>query len=714
MSNQMSATDLGTARSEAKTSRCSTGAAGGCRSERHGRAPVGWILLVCLTGWPVGIWAQTQPLLSEGYEPQAPPPAWPTVTRSHTPRPPAIQPQGATRYSIGDPTGEEQFYLELINRARANPPAEGVRLAEAGAEFPEVQSSYDYFGVDLNQMVSEFAAILPAAPLSFNERLLEAARLHSQDMFTNAFQGHYSWNPTTDSPDFSKNPGFRLDQVNYPWNRYGENVYSAADYPFYGHAGFEVDWGFGTYGMQGPPRGHRDSIHNPDFREVGIGVVNGSHELNGREVGPQLVTQDFGSQFNLDPFVTGVVYYDLNGNQFYDAGEGLEGATVEVASSQFHAVTASSGGYSVPVPPNANHSVTFSAPGFAQETQIVAVGTENVKVDFRRSYNPPVVSGPSQLGVGQAGSFTFSSVGGSTGYRWSYALLSPHLSVEGAEDGTAHLEIVVTPGYSVIDLSQKASGTASFHLAMPKAEAQTLDLNQKLRPGPQAQLRFASRLGWATAVQVARVQVSEDGGARWSDVWSRPGTGNAGQASFEPVTVPLTDFSGQVIRVRFRYTYHASEPYFGGADSGVGWNLDDIRFEDVDRLEQGDWQELVDPHFEFGASTEGTYRLEVQPRVSGLWFPPSPENLVEVSGTAPPMVTIEPIVQTPGGGLSIECIVANGPPSAVRLEFLDQLSSEWSEDTAAQVREIETGVRFGFDVSMGPAGQRFYRVVIDP
>src|SRR5438067_2171580 len=32
-------------------------------------------------------------------------------------------------YSIGDPTGEETFVLECINRARANPAEEGHRLA---------------------------------------------------------------------------------------------------------------------------------------------------------------------------------------------------------------------------------------------------------------------------------------------------------------------------------------------------------------------------------------------------------------------------------------------------------------------------------------------------------------------------------------------------------------------------------------------------------
>ena len=58
----------------------------------------------------------------------APPPAPPITTGAAfsiaTPESPAAQ-----LYSIGDPTNEEQYYLELINRARANPTAEGLRLA---------------------------------------------------------------------------------------------------------------------------------------------------------------------------------------------------------------------------------------------------------------------------------------------------------------------------------------------------------------------------------------------------------------------------------------------------------------------------------------------------------------------------------------------------------------------------------------------------------
>src|SRR5205085_8625374 len=99
--------------------------------------------------------------------------------------------------------------------------------------------------------------------------------------------------------------------------------------------------------------------------------------------GPQLVTQDFGSVGGLSPFVTGVVYRDLNGNGFYDPGEGVGGVTVNVSNSNYYAVTAGAGGYSVPVPGNGSYVVTFSggsAPPYQRNVNVA--GGENVKADY--------------------------------------------------------------------------------------------------------------------------------------------------------------------------------------------------------------------------------------------------------------------------------------------------------------------------------------------
>jgi hypothetical protein len=287
---------------------------------------------------------------------------------------PAETPSSPVLYSIGDPTNDEQYYLELINRARANPPAEGLRLATTSDQ--NVLGAYSSFGVNLVLMQTQFAAILPAPPLSMNATLLAAARAHSQNMLQNNYQGHAG-------PDGSLTT--RLQSYTAGANGYalGENVYAYSKSVFYGHAGFEVDWGgtVATGGMQSPP-GHRVNIHSAQFREVGIGVVLGS---NGGPsgVGPQLVTQDFGSVGGLLPFVTGVVYRDLNGNGFYDPGEGVGGVTVNISNANYYAITASSGGYSVPVPGSGSYTVTFSGgPVTTAQRNVTVTAGQNAKADY--------------------------------------------------------------------------------------------------------------------------------------------------------------------------------------------------------------------------------------------------------------------------------------------------------------------------------------------
>lgn len=312
--------------------------------------------------------------------PVAPPPAPPIVIQSSIGFP-AEEPSSPVLYSIGNPTNEEQSYLELINRARANPPAEGVRLATTTDQ--NVLGAYNSFGVNLVLMQAQFAAILPAPPLSMNATLMTAARAHSQNMLQYNYQGH-------NGPDGSLTT--RLQAYTSGANGWslGENVYAYSKSVWYGHAGFEVDWGGSalTGGMQSPP-GHRVNIHSTQFREVGIGVVLGSNGGSGG-VGPQLVTQDFGSVGGLLPFVTGVVYRDLNANGFYDPGEGVGGVTVNVSDANYYAITAGSGGYSVPVPGSGSYTVTFSGGTVATAQRTVTVSAaQNAKADYIAAESGP-------------------------------------------------------------------------------------------------------------------------------------------------------------------------------------------------------------------------------------------------------------------------------------------------------------------------------------
>jgi hypothetical protein len=214
--------------------------------------------------------------------------------------------------------------------------------------------------------------------LSFNASLNTAAELHTQDMYNNQFQGHNSSNnpPAPFLPGYSLSQ--RFDAVGYEPAATGiissrENVYSYSKSVEFGHAGFDVDWG-------NNPAGHRIAIHDGYLQEVGIGVINGT---NGT-VGPQLVTQDFGRPDNAFAFITGVVYQDLNANNFYDIGEGRSGIRVDVAGSVNYAISTASGGYSVPITANGVHNVSFTGGGYANfSTTANVLNGANVKVDYK-------------------------------------------------------------------------------------------------------------------------------------------------------------------------------------------------------------------------------------------------------------------------------------------------------------------------------------------
>jgi len=282
---------------------------------------------------------------------------------------PQAAPSAITSYTHGEPTAEEQYMLELINRARAYPAAEGLRLQ--ATTDPDIVSAYRYFQVDLGKLVADFAGYPPRPPLAFNANLIAAARGHSRDMADHDFQGHTG----SGGSSFTD----RIATAGYSgWNAVAENVYAYSDSVPHGHAGFVVDWGV-------PSLGHRHNIMNFSatdtvYTEIGIGIVN---ETSGTTaVGPLVVTEDFGRRSG-QYFVVGVVYQDTNHDGLYSIGEGIGGVTVSTSQGNY-AYTSGSGGYAIPLAATSG-SVTVRAEGAAlgarQEYSVPLAGT-NVKVDF--------------------------------------------------------------------------------------------------------------------------------------------------------------------------------------------------------------------------------------------------------------------------------------------------------------------------------------------
>ena len=274
-------------------------------------------------------------------------------------------------YPQPQPSGREQYMLELINAARANPPAEGQMLTQITDS--EILRYYSYYHVDTGALVGEFNGYAAKPPLAFNASLMASALQQSTYQAGAGVQTHNSADGTT----FDK----RISATGYNWSGLGENVYAYAEDVFFGHVGLMADWGV-------PSLDHRDNLLNidasvPTFREIGISCVDSS--IN--NFGPTVITQDFGTPATAGvAYVTGVVYQDGNGNGAYDDGEGLGGVTITPSAGTYYAVTSASGGFVIPLPTSGSGTLTITASGGglgAARTKTVnyTAGT-NVKVDF--------------------------------------------------------------------------------------------------------------------------------------------------------------------------------------------------------------------------------------------------------------------------------------------------------------------------------------------
>ena len=291
----------------------------------------------------------------------------------------SAQAQTAPTNAYPQPTtsADEQFMLECINRARANPPAEGTRLADI--TDATILQYYSYYAVSTATLISNFASYSVEPPLAMNPLLCASALRESTDMAVHGFQSHTG----TDGSTFTS----RISDTGYQWSGAGENIYAYSEDAWFGHVGFNADWGV-------PSLDHRANIMNdessiPLYREIGVSCA--ATTVTG--YGPMVITQDFGQPADTTAaYVLGVVYGDTNANGSYDQGEGLAGVTVMPGSGTYYAVTPAAGGFVIPLPATGAGTMTITASGgglgAARVKTITWTAGTNVKVDFTTADAP--------------------------------------------------------------------------------------------------------------------------------------------------------------------------------------------------------------------------------------------------------------------------------------------------------------------------------------
>jgi hypothetical protein len=324
-------------------------------------------------------------------------------------------------------------------------------------------------------------------------------------------------------------------------------------------------------------------------------------------------------------------------------------------------------------------------------------------------YFPPIITGPTQVLAGVSTAFNFSAVSNANGYQFRQSRLASGTFADGAENGLTNFTVqAATNLYNVRDNVVRQSGAFSFHLTHTQAVRQTLTLNRLFRAATNSTLTFHSRLGWATSVQVAKVQLSIDDGASWADVYSQPGSGGSGETGFTLRTVPLGAYAGQTVRLRLNYDF-SSGSYYPQASSGVGWYVDNFAVANAAEVLASTITDAATlSSFLFTSTNTGAHLLEVRPLLFGD-FPSAwgPGRIVDVVPNANALVRIIRIEKAGATDWHIDFILQNGSPVGYELWSTHALGSAFTKELVATIQPMVPGVQYRATVTSANATRFF-------
>jgi len=254
------------------------------------------------------------------------------------------------------PTANEQYIVELINRARSDPSAEAAR-----------------YGVGLNSDLAPGTITTDSKqPLAISPLLIDSADAHSLSMLLGDYFSHTGSDGST----------ARERMYSAGWDDENNGSATGENLSVAGSTDSSAANSVQTLDEQHEDlvqsAGHRSVMMRDRYSEIGVGQQIG--EFQGFTA--SMITENFADAGRT--FLTGVAIDDNDGDDFYDVGEGLGSITVTATGSAgtFTTTTWSSGGYTLEVGAG-TYDVTFSGGVFGAGYDVgsVTVSSENVKVD---------------------------------------------------------------------------------------------------------------------------------------------------------------------------------------------------------------------------------------------------------------------------------------------------------------------------------------------
>ncbi|PAW68329.1 MAG: hypothetical protein B9S34_02735 [Opitutia bacterium Tous-C1TDCM] len=260
------------------------------------------------------------------------------------------------------------------------------------------------------------------------------------------------------------------------------------------------------------------------------------------------------------------------------------------------------------------------------------------------------VSGPATPARGAANSYTFAKPAFAAGFDWRTVAVSAFSRTFGAEGGLDGLAATTSSSaYAVVQSSIVAAGASAYRLAhvTPRTD-QILQLPGLFRiEKPDAALTFQSRLGIATAIQTARVQVSADDGVSWNDLFTQVGNSSTGtstpaptEAAFVARSVALGRFLDRTVMLRLVFTIEAAGTAFlPNPGNSVGWFIDNVAVSGVQSAVPAPATRIAAGNtFAFAPAATGPFLLQARAVMFGAypldWGPVAAVVATE-GGTAP-------------------------------------------------------------------------------
>jgi hypothetical protein len=327
-----------------------------------------------------------------------------------------------------------------------------------------------------------------------------------------------------------------------------------------------------------------------------------------------------------------------------------------------------------------------------------------------------VVSGTNQPTVNADNLYTIPPVTDPnlTGYEWLLCQTNAGFFIDGATNGLTNFIVTVSPGYPVVTNSSASGqvGTQCFHLAMPLAEDQSLQINRRFLPQTNTAVHFRSLLGYATTNQIARVQVTTNDGLYWQNLYNQPGTGGEGETVFSNRWLSLSSYAGMPVCLRFQYDYEdgPGNTRFSQilTNPPVGWFLDNITVSNTLALVALATNAVGGTNFFFAPPQRTNYQLQARAVIFNdfplEWGPLKLVNAI----TSPPVVVLARPVRN-ASQLQLGFNVSGGPASGFHLLQSASLPGTWVTNAAATLTTNVANRAFTFTTTNGP-GNRFYRV----